>query len=339
MQRLIPFGNTYLPSAEFSVDEDVKVTLWLVREDQTTTVGEAEAEIQIRAAVDAAGNVPQFTTIFVLDDQNPRYTLLGQDDTVTYHVVRKASAPSVAVDSSGLGANASKMVRPTAPTDLHPAITDPLFSFKVIPATSGADVGVSYPTGSANPPDYGLAIGAGTFSLLLLKQTGTTLDFTLTGPVVDYFSNGSLHLSQPNGATVVVPIGFLAHAPAAVTVTVTATVPAGTLVDGQALYVALSRTGVAFDPTEPTPVRFTLDANDIPARVTAYGFDPLVPGGERATFFAVENNVPVPATYDDETPIELYVGYQSLMLTAPGTYEIQFPTASNISVFVNTGWN
>lgn len=358
MQRIIPFGVGYAQSAEFSVDEGQTIRFWLVREDYTTTPGHhAFAELQIKSAV---GN-DRWTTLHEMTGDEAYYDLIGVDESLTYRWVRKDAVPSIAIDRAQDGAmSRTQATSPgfvPAPGTLAADDTEPVDTCSRLKLVFAADpllpttIGVRATFPAADPTDFGAVSSAdlhglfdpaqaGVFSLLHDTLTGsTTLHVERTGsPSLTAFDGATVNLLHPSAA---VADTFVIDA-ADTTATVIDKVVAGfaPFVADTSLWVVVCPASVAYAP--PPAIsnsgRFILDQNDIPARLTATGFDPAAPF-EEVRLYAIEDGVVIPMTYDEDgDPIRLVSTFRGFTIIAPGEYEWRRTDYSNLSVFLNTGW-
>jgi hypothetical protein len=350
MQRVIPFGRGYAESAEFSVDEGQTIRFWLVREDYTTTIGEAEVELQVKSAV---GN-DHWTTLVFMNDEQPYYDLVGTDEELVYQWVRKAGQPSVAVDRSS--DTAMSRVQATQPafvpantlTESDPALCARV---KLIFAQDPGDpdvVGAKVTFPSGDPTDFGAltsgALGAlldpdlaGTFQYTYDEGTGDTT-FAITGTLVD-LAGFVVKVLNPDGSVADSYTITAGDTPSATSLS--AVVPGlDAIADDTSLWLTVCPSAVAYEPgpTIANSGTFTLDQNDIPARLTATGFDPDAPF-EQVVLYAVDGGEAIPLTYnEDGDPIRLVRSFRGYTIVAPGEYEWRRTDYSNISVFLNTGW-
>ena len=351
MQRIIPFGREYAQSAEFSVDEGQSIKFWLVREDHTTTIGEAEAELQVKSAV---GN-DHWTTLEVLNDNTkPYYDLVGTDEDVRYRWVRKAGMPSFAIDRANDGAysrtqiSSPNFVPSNQLTESDPALcARAKLIFAVDPGNPDV-VGVKKTFPSGDPGDFGelssAALGAlldpdaaGTFEYTYDETTGD-ITFEISGTLADLV-DFDFHLLNPDGSVLDTYTILDADTASATSVLVTFE-EAEALTPDTSLWIAVCPDSVAYVP--PAAIansgRFTLDENDLPARLTATGFDPDAPF-EQVLLYAIEGNTPILLTYnEDGDPIRLVSSFRGFTVIAPGEYEWRRTDYSNIAVFLNTGW-
>jgi hypothetical protein len=366
MQRIISFGREYAQSAEFSVDEGQSIKFWLVREDHTTTIGESEAELQVKSAV---GN-DHWTTLEVLNDNTkPYYDLVGTDEDVRYRWVRKAGMPSFAIDRSR---DVTLLHVQRAPVDVVQPDTfaaTPVV-FKALAGTNGDFVGLHYDYQLDDAAAFGAILGIR--PLLVANQTPTSNSFikfyrdtdadTLEVEFFEEISTGgaaNTNWSDYDGGVIgfyteCVPEGDSPYdfnwgiTAADITANGFAlSIPtlgssdgqmvAG-LADGKTFFVYLKK------PEQDHPVidlgprtgRFVLDENNIPARLTASPFDT---SSEQVTLSAVEGNVVIPLTYnEDGDPIRLVSTFRGYTIVAPGEYEWERSCNSAPGVYLNPGW-
>ncbi len=350
MQRLIPFGRTYAESAEFSVDEGQRLRFWLVREDYTTSVGEAEAELRVKSAV---GN-DHWTTLFVLSDQQPYYDLEGTDEALVYKWVRKAGMPSAAVDrSSDAAMSRTQAAGPAFVPSNQITESDPALCarVKLIFAADPGDatiIGVKKTFPAGDVADFGEltsgALGAlldpdaaGTFEYTFDTVSGD-ITFAISGTLVDLV-DFDISLLAPDGSVADTYTVLDADTPSATTLAVTLA-GADPITADTSQWIVVCPDAVAYVP--PAAIansgRFTLDENDLPARLTATGFDPDAPF-EQVVLYAVDNNTPILMTYnEDGDPIRLTSSFRGFTIIAPGEYEWRRTDYSNIAVYLNTGW-
>ena len=340
MQRLIPFGNTYFESEPFSIDEQSTVTLWLVRQDRTTTVGEAEADIQ---QLDSTGT--QWTTIANLNDTSPAHILHGSDDEIVYRVVRRHQTPWLAVDATKPGilsrtlqgaslsgawdagdCIAAKFV---AGTDPLTATTTGFLYSKTEDANAFGDMLLPHPAG--NWDDFGLRLDPtlGTAELIYDPPVAT--------PGLAGHNASTIRVHDATGAVLAT---FLATAS---NTDISIEPGSGTpiaLTPGETYYVTICHPDKEFSFTTgalTSSGRFQLDQNDIPARFSAN----ILNSGETVTLYAVEgedSDVVIPVSYRDGTPVQLTADYMVHRIEEPGLYEWRRSNNSDASVYLNTGW-
>lgn len=366
MQRIIPFGRDYAQSAEFSVDEGQTIRFWLVREDYTTTPGEhAFAELQIKSA---SGN-DHWTTLHVMDGDKPYYDLIGVDENVIYRWVRKPNRPVIAVDRANDGAY-SRTLR--APVDLRQSDfsypTSPVV-LKAQAATSGDFVGLHYDYQGDDPAAFGSVLGAlpnmyvGTAPsesyIKFYRDTDTDAlvvefheDTTGAGDgstSIEWseYEGGRVGIATECGGNGLGDMQWISWNITAGNITdngLALNLPGlgidPTLVDwiaaGKTFFVFLAKAGQA-NPSfnlGPRTGRFTLDRNDVPARLSASPFDTAA---ENVALSVVEGNTVFPMmengnqrTLNDDNTVT--------PLNDPGEYEWQRSCNSSPGVWLNTGW-
>lgn len=360
MQRIIPFGREYAQSAEFSVDEGQKIKFWLVREDYTTTIGEAEAELQIKSAV---GN-DRWTTLEVLNDNTkPYYDLEGTDENVVYRWVRKAGMPSFAIDRSQDGAFSRTQRAPVDPSQPNfDAATAVIF--KAQAETLGDFTGVFYDFQNDGVNTFGnivstlpsLGAGPGTDSFVKAYYDTDTQQMVFEA-FEDLNGAGATNVDWSDyiGGSVGIASECLAFSPNAMTSTTwnlaeehvtdngfSISIPDASgqfaPLAGTTFFVFFMKAGQAY-PTFNLGARtgrFMLDQNDLPARLTAQPFDTST---EQVALSAVEGNVVIPLTYNEEgDPIRLVSTFRGYTIVAPGEYEWERSCNSSPGVYLNTGW-
>ena len=349
MQRILPFGRLYAESDEFTVDEGESISFWLVREDGTTTVGEAEAELQQKST-----DGTRWTTIAVLNDAQPKYDLIGSDESAVYQWVRKAGERSFAIERSDDGAmsrtqiSSPNFVPSNTLTESDPALCARL---KLIFATDPDNpdvVGVRKVFPSGAPGEFGelssAALGAlfdpdePAVFLYTYNQSTGDITFQIVGSLVDLV-DFDVHLLNPNGSVASTYTVTGADTPSATTLDATIT-GADPLLPDTSQWIVVCPDDVEYVP--PAAIansgRFMIDENDITSRLTATGFDPDAPF-EEVVLYAVEGSNVIPLTYDEDgDPIRLVSTFRGFTLIAPGEYEWRRTPYSNIAVFLNTGW-
>lgn len=376
MQRILSFGRLYGESAEFSVDEGESISFTLVREDRTTTVGEAEAELWRKSAV---GN-DHWTTIAVLNDAQPSYELHGTDERMVYKWVRKAGERAFAIDRS-VDAALSRTLR--APVNLGQPDFDhatlPLL-FKAQSGTDGAStVGIYDVMSPVDPSEFGVVFSPApdmpvngpdsvTYISVTYNPTSDTLgvffyndngDGTSDINWAEYIggyvylytecpdpSTPALHVQQLVAAVVPgTPVAGEADA-YAVGLDIKMLLdgddklngidPLRFFAEGNTFFVALRKPGQnapSFNLGAKTG-RFSLDQNDIPARLSAWPFDT---SNEDVALSLVEGSAVIPMIEDDERRA-LNRDNTTTLLEGPGEYEWERSCNSSPGVYVNTGW-
>ena len=340
MQRLIPFGNGYFESAPFSIDEQSTITLWLVRADGTTSVGEAEADIQQQ---DSDGL--KWTTIAHLNDENPKHDLYGSDDEIVFRVVRRQQTPSLAVDATKPGVQSRLLQGSTLTGDWEAgeciaakfiAGVDPLTATTVGFLFSKTEDANAFgqllnPQPAGNWDDFGLRMDTtlGTAELVYDPPTPT--------PGLSGHNASTIRVHDATGAVLTT---FLATAS---NTDISIEPGSGTpiaLTPGETYYVTICHPEQEFSFSTgalTSSGRFQLDQNDIPARFSAN----ILNSGETVTLYAVEgedSDVVIPVTYRDGSPVQLTADYMVHRIEEPGLYEWRRSNNSDASVYLNTGW-
>ena len=341
MQRLIPFGNSYFESAPFSIDEQSTITLWLVRADGTTSVGEAEADIQQR---DFDGL--KWTTIAHLNDENPKHDLYGSDDEIVFRVVRRQQTPTLAVDATKPGVQSRLLQGSTLSgawdageciAAKFVAAVDPLtatttgFLFSKTPDVNAFGELLN-PQPAGNWDDFGLRMDAtlGTAELIYDPPVST--------PGLSGHNASTIRIHDATGAV-------LTTFEATASGTDISIAPAsGTPVDlipGETYYVTICHPDQEFSFSAGTLTstgRFTLDHNDLPARLSVN----FLNAGETLTLYAVEGDlsdvVIGPITRDDGSALTLSEAYPVHRIEEPGMYEWRRSDNSDAAIYLNTGW-
>lgn len=357
MQRLLTYGRDFATSAPFTVPAGARIKVWLVREDtQRNPAPRDRVEIQLQDQTTLT-----WTTVHYLDHNAPSYTIGPDSEDLTYRVYRLDQMHSIAVDRSEPSADAVEGEHAT-PTNFVPPNqitvddTDPPVScseLKPIFADDPNDgnrygVQVTYPAAAAT--DFGALSSAdihglfdpaqvGAFSFVQDQTTGdVTFHVESDGvPSLATFENAVISLLNPDGS--VASNHTIALADIVSPTEINKVLP-GVPVLGPDTWLAVCPVGTAYAP--PPPIansgRFTLDQNDIPARLSATGFDPDAPF-EEVRLYAVEGGNVIPLTYDESgDPIRLIDSFQAFTIVAPGEYEWRRTDYSNISVYLNTGW-
>lgn len=357
MQRILGFGKDIATSTPFTVPAGGRVKLWMVREDTTRNPSPHDSiEIQVQDQT-----ATHWTTVGYLNYEAPSYTLGPDSEDLVYRAYRLQQTYAIAVDRTEPSADA-RDGQHAAPVNFVPANqlaidnTNPPVScstLKVIYATNPNNVnqtGVTrtFPTAAAT--DFGnLTSGdirglfdtaqPGVFSLVRDNVSGNlTLHIERTGvPALTMFVGSTISLLNPNGSVAFSTTILAGDVVSATTIT---KVIAGVLPFGADTWMVVCPSGMSYAPI-PLVVnsgRFTLDQNDVPARLSATGFDPDAPF-EDVRLCAVENNNVIPLTYDEGGgPIRLTQNFRSFTIIAPGEYEWRRTSYSNISIYLNTGW-
>lgn len=352
MQRLIPFGRTYAESAEFSVDEGQRLRFWLVREDYTTSVGEAEAELRVKSAV---GN-DHWTTLFVLSDQQPYYDLEGTDEALVYKWVRKAGMPSAAVDRSSDAAMSRTLRAPVDPRQPDFNAATPVI-FKALAEASGDFVGFHYDFQNDGVGTFGNIVGAlpglqpgATDSYIkVYRNTDTNtleVEFFDDSGSIDWseYENGQLGIASECFIGTMLDTSVLIPALSVGEDGFAVSVPSfglddtmeGLIADGKTFFVFLMKPGQTY-PVINLGARtgqFSLDQNDIPARLSAWPFDT---DDENVTLSIVEGSVVIPMI-EDGIRRALDVAGTTTLLEGPGAYQWERSCNSTPGVYLNTGW-
>lgn len=356
MQRIIPFGRDYAQSAEFSVDEGQTIRFWLVREDYTTTPGEhAFAELQIKSAV---GN-DHWTTVHVMDGDKPYHDLIGVDENLIYRWVRKDNQPVIAVDRANDGAYSRTQRAPVDPRQPDFDAATPVV-FKVVAGSRDDFVGFHYDFQNDGVGTFGNIIGTlpglqpGAADSYIRFYRDTGLD-TL---VIEFFDNtGYIDWSEYEGGQVGVATECQTASPGVMISTswniaagdITAngfslSIPgygldatlADWITDDKTFFVFLMKPGQTYPAINlgPRTGRFTLDRNDVPARLSASPFDTAA---ENVVLSIVEGNTVFPMmengnqrTLNDDNTVT--------PLNDPGGYEWQRSCNSSPGIYLNTGW-
>ena len=341
MQRLIPFGNTYFESEPFSIDEQSTVRLWLVRKDQTTSVGEAEADIQ-----QSDSTRTQWTTIAHLNDESPYFDLFGSDDEILFRVVRRQQTPNLAVDSTKPGVQsrllqgsvlsgewdagdciAAKFIAGTDPTVA--TTTGFLFS-KTVDANAFGQLLNPQPAG--NWDDFGLRMDTTLSTAELIYDPPTPT------PGLSGHNASTIRIHDATGAVLT---AFEATASGTdISIAPASGVPVA-LTPGETYYLTICHPDQEFSFSAGTLTssgRFTLDHNDIPARLSV----DFLNAGETLTLYAVEGElsdvVIGPITRDDGSALTLSTAYPVHRIEEPGMYEWRRSDNSDAAVYLNTGW-
>ena len=362
MQRIIPFGREYAQSAEFSVDEGQKIRFWLVRQDYTTTVGEADAELQLKSAV---GN-DNWTTVEVLNDGQPYYDLIGTDENLVYRWVRKAGMAYVAIDRSS-DATMSRIQR--APVNARQpdfdAATPVIFKAQI--GALADQIGFLYdfqgdaaaPFGDilGTPPDLIAGVApADSYIRLALNTTSEALEIEVFEDIGDGSSN--IDWSEYEGGQ----IGIATECDDLGAGTMNSTswnITAGDIstngiqleiadaagdatlldwiVEGKTLFVFIMKPGQIYPVINlgPKTGRFMLDENDIPARLSAWPFDT---SNEDVALSLVEGSVVIPTAQQGDQIVISRDDNTYVLLEGPGEYEWERSCNSSPGVYLNTGW-
>ena len=366
MQRIIPFGRDYAQSAEFSVDEGQTIRFWLVREDYTTTPGEhAFAELQIKSAV---GN-DHWTTVHVMDGDKPYHDLIGVDENLIYRWVRKDNQPVIAVDRASDGAHSRTQRAPVDPRQPDFNAATPVI-FKALAETSGDFVGFHYDFQNNDPAEFGEILGQAPYLISDPTPTANSFiklyrDTDADALVIEFFEEvstggaGNTDWSEYDGGRVgiatecnttggmwstswnisaadITDNGFALNL-TGLGLGLDATL-ADRIANGKTFFVFLMKPGQTYPNINlgPRTGRFTLDQNDLPARLTASPFDTST---EQVALSAVEGNVVIPLTYnEDGDPIRLMSTFRGYTIVAPGEYQWERSCNSSPGVYLNTGW-
>lgn len=344
MQRILPFGREYRASDPFTLDEGQSTTLWLVREDQTTSVGTHGASIQLQSA-----DGTRWTEVYRLDSVQPSVTLHGADEQLTYRVVALADA-LVAVDQTSDADGPSRTQR--AAVDLaqpDPDAAVPLVfkaqaeagMLEVSPGNSLSGVGLirgggftpfgefigAEPewdfAGEPDPREIGVgSIPSGNVTIVVLKSPTLQADY----------EGGTVHLwSECGGFDLSMPLQTFDEGG---TVTAVAMSADGTLLGaGDTFFLALQK------PGQPAPVkslgartgRFTLDHDSVPARLSGSNLGTV-------SLSAVEAGGEVIPIVRGGERLQLDAGNTVIALDAPGTYEWERGCDEGPGVFLSTGW-
>ena len=356
MQRIIPFGRDHAQSAEFSVDEGQTIRFWLVREDYTTTLGQHSfAELQVKSAV----GDDHWTTLAELTGDAPSYDLIGVDENTVYRWVRKPCDPIIAVDRSQDGAYARTQRAAVDPRQPNFNAATPVI-FKALAETSGDFVGFHYDFQNDGVGTFGNIIGTlpglqpGATDSYIKVYRDTNAD-TLE---VEFFdSTGNIDWSEYEGGQVGVATECQTFNPGVMTSTSWVITAGGitangfslsitgsgldpTLVDriaaGKTFFVFLMKPGQTYPEINlgPRTGRFTLDRNDVPARLSASPFDTAA---ENVVLSIVEGNTVFPMmengnqrTLNDDNTVT--------PLNDPGEYEWERSCNSAPGIYLNTGW-
>lgn len=356
MQRIIPFGRDYAQSAEFSVDEGQTVRFWIVREDQTTTPGHHSfAELQLKSAT---GN-NHWTTVGEINGDKPYYDLEGVDENLVYRWVRKPVDPPVALDRSQDGAYSRTQRAAVDPRQSDFDAPTPVI-FKAVAGSRDDFVGLYYdyqldgvdPFGDILGTPPGLQPGATDSYIRFYRDTD--LDML----VIEFFdSAGNIDWSEYEGGQVGIATECAGNGNGAMTSAswnITAgdiaangfalSIPGSGLDATMADWIIDDKTFFVFlmKPGQTYPVinlgartgRFTLDRNDVPARLSASPFDTAA---ENVALSVVEGNAVFPMiengnqrTLNDDNTVT--------PLNDPGEYEWRRSCNSSPGVWLNTGW-
>lgn len=361
MQRILSYGTDFATSNPFVVPAGAKVKVWMVREDTVRNPSPRDrVEVQIRDQ-----STSNWTTIYYLSHEQPSVVLGPVDEDVTYRAYRLQQMHAIAVDRTEVSADA-KEGRHAAQPNFVPANqlvidnTAPPVScseMKLIYATNPANadqVGIQRTFPTADPTDFGaLTSGdirglfdagqSGVFSYIQDTLTGdATLHISRTGaPSLAAFEGGTLSLLNPNGSVAsnitITAADILSPTEISMTIPAADGLP---VLPNTSQWMAVCPAGMTYAP--PVAIsnggRFTLDQNDVPARLSAFGFDPDAPF-EEVRLYAVEAGTPIPLTYDESgDPIRLIESFPAFTIVAPGEYEWRRTNYSNIAVYLNTGW-
>ena len=354
MQRILSFGRLYGESAEFSVDEGESISFTLVREDRTTTVGEAEAELWRKSAV---GN-DHWTTIAVLNDAQPSYELHGTDERMTYKWVRKAGERSFAIDRSVDAALSRTLRAPVNPRQLDFNAATPVI-FKALAEVSGDFVGFHYDFQLDDVNTFGNIVG--TLPDLQPGATDSYIKFyrdTNLGTLeIEFFdSTGSIDWSEYEGGQVGVLTECNSSGPSptstswnitagdiaanGLTLSVAGFGNDATMVDwiadGKTFFVFLMKPDQTYPVINlgPKTGRFSLDQNDIPARLSAWPFDTAE---EYVELSVVEGSAVIPMM-ENGGQRTLDADNTTTLLEGPGAYQWERSCNSAPGVYLNTGW-
>lgn len=342
MQRLIPFGNTYFESEPFSIDEQSTIRLWLVRKDQTTSVGEAEADIQ-----QSDSTRTQWTTIAHLNDESPYFDLEGSDDEILFRVVRRQQTPNLAVDATKPGvqsrllqgsvlsgewdAGACIAAKFIAGTDPTVATTTGFLFSKTVDANAFGQLLNPLPRGDWD--DFGLKLDTtlGTAELIYDPPVAT--------PGLSGMNSGTIRIHDKTGAVLATFEATASNTDISIDQT-PAPVPIA-LTPGETYYLTICHPDEEFTfsvGSLSSTGRFTLDQNDIPARLSV----DFANAGETLQLYAVEgelsDRVIGPITRDDGSALTLSSAYPVHRIEAPGMYEWRRSDNSDAAVYLNTGW-
>ena len=352
MQRILSFGRLYGESAEFSVDEGESISFTLVREDRTTTVGEAEAELWRKSAV---GN-DHWTTIAVLNDAQPSYEMHGTDERMIYKWVRKAGERSFAIDRRVDAALSRTLRAPVDPRQLDFNAATPVI-FKALAETSGDFVGFHYDFQNDGVGTFGnivgglpgLQPGATDSYIKVYRDTDTDtleVEFFDNSGSIDWseYEDGQLGIASEcfNGTmldtSVLIPAldvgedGFVISVPS---LGLDDTME-GLIAEEKTFFVFLMKPGQTY-PVINLGARtgqFSLDQNDIPARLSAWPFDT---DDENVTLSIVEGSVVIPMI-EDGIRRALDVAGTTTLLEGPGAYQWERSCNSAPGIYLNTGW-
>lgn len=358
MQRILPYGTDFATSAPFTVPAGGRVKVWMVREDTVRNPSPRD-RIEVQLLDQSTSN---WTTVVYLSHENPSVVLGPVDEDMTYRVYRLQQMHAIAVDRSEVAADA-RDGQHAAPVNFVPANqlvidnADPPTScseMKLIFAVDPNDAnqyGVQRTFPTTDSTDFGaLTSGnihglfdngqAGVFQLTRDTTTGAmTLHIERTGaPSLAVFENAVLSLLNADGS---VASNITLNAADIVSPTEINKVIVGAAPLGQDNWTVVCPAGMTYAP--PASIsnegRFTLDQNDVPARLSALGFDPDAPF-EEVRLYAVENNTSIALTYDESgDPIRLIESFPAFTIIAPGEYEWRRTSYSNLSVYLNTGWH
>lgn len=342
--RIIPFAREYAESNEFPLAQGQRVTVFLVREDGNPTIGEAWAEIQIKAEGELApqqdyecrtegySDSPdgrcRYTTFQVLNTDQPSYTIHAADGPATYRVVRRDCTPVVAVYRTDIDAESC----PENYFSHSNQVLAPPENFVGLFATAGAgDAGF-------------VGVFASTESVPSETITGT-LDFTLGSDTylkvgVNASGNLVVKLGDPGhsgfwtsdhitvwgcGFSEVIPVMLVNDE-------MDYTGPSVPLHVGDHFGVWVGATPIL--PNEG-PFDFELKQADLPARLVGY---PFQAEDSEAQLFAVveycESVIYVPLNGRCTT---LTGARPMIELTAPGRYAVKRPCAEGTGFFLSTG--
>ena len=344
------------------MDERSTVRLWLVRYDFTTTVGiGGRAEVQIKAAEpfdDNGSPVAQWTTIFVLNDEHPVFDIIGVDDQTRYRVVRSEAFPYLAVDRSS-DSGLSSTVNPhidNSQTDFNDADDKPA-RFKVESGASGTYSGFSYDYAAGNPGGFGVLIDVPELSRpdssikAYVDSATETFTFELHNEAQDTdwssYEGGIVLLStecysdQQNVYSFAFNIPPGSSTATGITVSLsTATGQPGegfedVLVDGKTCFITLIRPAEVVEPIAfgPRTGRFSVDRNQVPARLTAAPLD----ADETLKLSFVEGTTVIP-WLSGGSQVQLDADNTGIVIASPGEYEWERSCNSSPGVYLNTGW-
>lgn len=361
MQRILSFGRLYGESAEFSVDEGESISFTLVREDRTTTVGEAEAELWRKSAV---GN-DHWTTIAVLNDAQPSYELHGTDERMTYKWVRKAGERAFAIDRSVDAALSRTLHAPVDPRQPDFNAATPVV-YKAQSEAAAPFLGVSFTYREDALDNFGEILGtppalngaedpAVAITAAMINTGSDTLIFMFAENIdgegatsVDWsdYEDGFIGIAtECAGDAAMTAVEWQIGAEHINTGELLVAIPGGAtpwvyraLAAGNTFFVYLRKPGQAAPVINlgPRTGRFMLDRNDVPARLSASPFD--TEADERVALSVVEGSVVFPMVEDGERRQLNRGDNTTTLLEGPGEYEWERSCNSAPGVYLNTGW-